>query len=98
MFAAAEILVANSSRSQMNHVMDTTWLSGWPSNHPVTAKWPCGAVRTRASTNGRQRKNFRRANGEWKYADSFETLTANPKTFASIRKTAMPTAFFAPAR
>jgi hypothetical protein len=21
------------------------------------------------------------ANGEWKYADSFETLTANPRTF-----------------
>jgi len=43
MFAAAEILAANSSLSQMNHVMDTTWLSGWPRNHSVTAKWPCGA-------------------------------------------------------
>src|SRR5262245_46938393 len=59
MFAAVAILAASSRHSQMKRAMDTTWLSGWPSNHFVTAKSPCGAVRMRASTNGQQRRNFR---------------------------------------
>ena len=60
MFAAAAIPAASSSRSQMNRATDTTWLSGWRSNHSVTVKWRCGAVRTRDSINGQRRKNFHR--------------------------------------
>ena len=39
MFAAAAILAANSSRSQMSRATDTTWGSGWRSNRSVTVKW-----------------------------------------------------------
>src|SRR5919198_2765355 len=60
MFAVAEILAANSNRSQMSHEMDTTWWSGSQNNHFLTAKLPCGAGCTQDLINGQRRKNFHR--------------------------------------